>query len=299
MRRWGQKHTLRRYLAQLSRVLSAYPINARLGLRGVREFSPKSGLTHTQKTPCHMVAVHTGKQLSASASALDKKLRGAISKLVKRGDVSGKIGESLLIPDAGGISADRVLLLGAGKSSGVSAANYRQLINSAANALKQHKLKSALSTLLEVKVLEHDELEWAMHEHVGLFAKASYKFVEHKSKPGSAPLSRLGLLVDNDQMSEARAALGAARALADGVQLARDLGNRAGNVCTPTHLAETAIALGEAHPSVAVTVLEESDMEALGMGSLLSVSQGSRQPAKLITMEYNGGNEGEIGRAHV
>jgi leucyl aminopeptidase len=70
--------------------------------------------------------------------------------------------------------------------------------------------------------------------------------------------------------------------------LAKDLGNLPGNVCTPTYLASKAQALAKAHKTIKTTVLEEKDMKKLGMGSLLSVTQGSNQPAKLITLEYHG-----------
>ena len=68
----------------------------------------------------------------------------------------------------------------------------------------------------------------------------------------------------------------------------RTLGNLPGNICTPTYLAAKALALGKAHKSIKTTVLEEKDMQKLGMGSFLSVTRGSEQPAKLITMEYAG-----------
>ena len=83
-----------------------------------------------------------------------------------------------------------------------------------------------------------------------------------------------------------------ARALCDGIALARNLGNRPGNVCTPTHLAEAALALAARHDALSAHVLEESDMQALGMGALLSVARGSRQPAKLIALDYRGGEHG-------
>jgi leucyl aminopeptidase len=66
------------------------------------------------------------------------------------------------------------------------------------------------------------------------------------------------------------------------------MGNLPGNVCTPAYLAQQAVALGKAHKSIKTSVLEEKDMQKLGMGSLLSVSRGSAEPAKLITMEYHG-----------
>jgi leucyl aminopeptidase len=80
-------------------------------------------------------------------------------------------------------------------------------------------------------------------------------------------------------------------AIAQGVVLAKDLGNLPGNVCTPTYLAQQAVALAKSHKTIKTTVLEENDMKKLGMGSLLSVTQGSAEPAKLITMEYHGADK--------
>lgn len=257
------------------------------------EFSIKRGSAPQQKTPCMVVPVHSGKALSGIALELDKKMRGAIAKLLKRGDISGKIGSTLLLPEVSGIAADRVLLVGAGKSTGISAAEFRKLAVGAARALKQHKIKSALSTLTTVVCSDHDGVGWNVNEQVRQFSSVAYTFTEHKSKSSASPLARLGILVADDQLADARPALVEAKALADGIKLARDLGNRPGNVCTPSHLAETAIELGERFDALNVTVLEEDEMEALGMGSLLSVSRGSRQPAKLITMEYRGSNAGD------
>src|SRR5699024_5244270 len=74
-----------------------------------------------------------------------------------------------------------------------------------------------------------------------------------------------------------------------GVSLAKDLGNTPANICTPTYLAEQAKALAKRHTSVKTTVIDEAKMEKLGMGALLAVSRGSREPAKLIVMEHNKG----------
>ncbi len=77
------------------------------------------------------------------------------------------------------------------------------------------------------------------------------------------------------------------RAIAGGVRLARDLGNMPGNICTPTYLAQQARKL-QKRLGLKVSVLDENRMNRLGMGSLLSVSRGSREPAKLIVLEYHG-----------
>ena len=81
------------------------------------------------------------------------------------------------------------------------------------------------------------------------------------------------------------------KAVAEAMDLTKYLGDLPGNICTPTYLAEQAIALSKKHASLNVKILEESDMASLGMGSFLSVSRGSRQPAKFITLSYQGGEK--------
>ena len=257
------------------------------------EFSVKRGLPHQQKSACIIVPVHAGKTLGSAALALDKCSRGAITRVVSRGDITGKAGETLLLPDVGGIEAERVLLVGAGRVDGISATDYRKIVNATAAAVKRYKLKNAVSTLLDIEVTEHAGLGWKTDTHVRAVAAAAYRFDEYKSKPSRAGMSRFAFLAADDQIAAVRVALARSRALANGIKLARDLANRPGNVCTPSHLAEAALALGEKHAALEVTVLEEADMELLGMGSLLSVSRGSREPAKLITLNYRGGGENE------
>jgi leucyl aminopeptidase len=72
--------------------------------------------------------------------------------------------------------------------------------------------------------------------------------------------------------------------------LTRDLGNLPGNICTPSYLASSAKKLARRF-ALKVKVLEQKQMQALGMGSLLSVSRGSRQPPKLIVLEYHGAKQ--------
>ena len=96
------------------------------------------------------------------------------------------------------------------------------------------------------------------------------------------------MIPNRRDLAESERAIVEGNAIAAGVKLAKDLGNLPGNICNPTYLADQAKALDKSYKSLTVKVLEEKDMKKLGMGSLLSVSRGSRQPAKLITLEYKG-----------
>ena len=75
-------------------------------------------------------------------------------------------------------------------------------------------------------------------------------------------------------------------AISNGINKSRMLGDTPSNICNPTFLAKEAKKLERINPNLKVEVLDEKKMRALKMGSLLSVSQGSKQPAKLVIIKY-------------
>jgi leucyl aminopeptidase len=119
-----------------------------------------------------------------------------------------------------------------------------------------------------------------------------YQYTKTKSNPKTTknPIERLSFFTDVNEV-EVRQATANGLAIANGMHLARELGDLPANVCTPSYLAEQAEQIGKQFDNVTTTILDEDEMESLGMGSLLSVSRGSRQPAKLITMNYQGAND--------
>jgi leucyl aminopeptidase len=142
--------------------------------------------------------------------------------------------------------------------------------------------------LPEVAVHDRD-LAWKLRQGTQVAAEALYRFDRMKSRQGPAvPLKRLtwGLMAKGAGQSADRA-VAEGRAIAAGVALAKDLGNLPGNVCTPAYLADEARKLAKRW-KLGVEVLERKDMEKLGMGSLLSVANGSRQPPKFIVMRHDG-----------
>jgi leucyl aminopeptidase len=118
---------------------------------------------------------------------------------------------------------------------------------------------------------------------------ASYKFAaikrkEEKTSPKKG-IAKLTINVTASDVSSAEIGLANGQALAAGVSLAKDLGNLPPNVCTPTYLAEQALALGKTH-QFKVEVLEHDALKKLGMGSFLGVAQGSEEPPKFIIMQH-------------
>ena len=253
------------------------------------DISIKRGNAHEQKTACLIVGIHDGKRLSAAATALDHALQGTLTRLVKRGDITGKVGETLLLPEATGTSAERILLVGCGAVEGVRPAEYQQVIDKAAETVNALGLRNATVTLSDGSVIDRD-LAWKISQTVLAFNSHAYRFEQLKSKPSKKPVcGRLHLLVAAEDVAEAQRGVGLALGVANGIKLSKDLANLPGNHCTPGHLATVARGLGKTHKSLAVTILERAAMQTLGMGSLLAVAQGSAEAPKFITVEYSGG----------
>ncbi len=260
------------------------------------EYSVKSGTPEKQRSGCLVVGVYAGRRLSSAAQQIDEVTGGAVGQVLRRGDHQGKAGQTLLLHHLPNLPSERVLLVGCGKDKEFNEARFRESVAAAIGALKDTGATEATSYLTELEVKGRDVF-WKIRHTVEATEASLYRFDQLKSKKNDANnrrnLKRMVLAVSKrSDLQSGETAIRQGLAIAGGVKLARDLGNLPGNICTPTYLAEQAVALGNQN-GVKVTVLEESDMRELGMGALLSVARGSRQPPKLIVLEYRGGAEGE------
>ena len=257
------------------------------------EFNIKSGSPEKQRSACLLAGVHESRQLTPAARAIDDASDKYLSKLLRKGDMDGKIGQSLLLHNVPGIPAERLLLAGCGKEADLDDGQYRKIIVNSVKQVKQTGALEAVSFLPGLDVKDRD-WRWKIQYAVQFIDHELYQFKEFKSKKteNKKTLRKITLaLPTRRELQQCEAALARGIALAQGIKLTRDLANRPANACTPTHLAEQAMELGKTFASVKVTVLEEEEMKELGMNSLLSVSQGSAQPAKLVIFQYRGAGD--------
>jgi leucyl aminopeptidase len=240
---------------------------------------------------CVIVGVYQDQQLSPSATALNNSTNGLINTIVSRGDLSGKNGETVLINAVPGSKIERILLVGLGENKPLSGKNYKKALLAAVNSLKKPQIKSVVCCLAECAVTDRD-WQWKSRHIIEVFSDAAYQFTHTKSdKETESKLQKIAIAATEAGRDSAHSGLLQGKAVAEGMDLTKYLGDLPGNICTPTYLAEQAIALSKKYASLDVRILEESDMASLGMGSFLSVSRGSRQPAKFITLNYQGGDK--------
>jgi len=208
---------------------------------------------------------------------------------VKSGDASAKLGETLLVPHLQGTTAQRALLVGCGKQAAFDAKRLRRALTAAVRKLRDSGLKEATSYLTYTR---HRGLSayYAGRINVEATHAALYRFEELKSR--SEPrykIAKLAIAIaDRQDAKEYRRGTSHGHAIAIGTNLARNLGNRPPNVCTPSHLAREARALGKRYDRMDVSVLGEREMKRLGMGALLSVTQGAEEPPRFIIVRYRG-----------
>lgn len=247
--------------------------------------------TATKATDCLVIGVWTKGKLTAPVSTLDDALASELKRIVATGDISGKVGDSLYVhPSAG--NAKRVLLVGCGDDGALDARNYRKVVNTAAKALLKSNAKDAVVTLAELPVKDRDGA-WAVTLLVQESENCAYQYDQTKSKkkPSYALKSVSCTTPKGANRKTMTEALNAGTAIANGMSAAKELGNLPGNICTPTYLANSAAKLAGKHKSLTTKILTEKQMQKLGMGSLLSVSAGSKEEAKLIIIEYKGSSK--------
>ncbi len=255
------------------------------------EFSTSTGPIHSSNSDCLIVGIYDGKKLTTAAKALDDATEHFLKTVLKSGDMSGALGKTLMISAPRGLKCERLLLVGCGKEKELNDRNYRRIVQAAARATTATRAKDALCCLAELPVPER-ELDWKVRQFIEAVGHASYRFDQLKSKgkdENKTTLSKVAFPCTNRGES-ALIRLGSiqGQAINNGIDLTKDLSNLPGNICTPSYLADQARALGRLYKSIKTSVLDEAQMEKLGMHALLSVSRGSRQPARLIVMEYRG-----------
>lgn len=243
------------------------------------------------QSDCLLVGIYENQQLSPAATAIDSLCDGLISKLIARGDIKGKTAETLLINNLPLGNIQRLILVGFGEHGKLTRKQFRKAVASAGKVLRDSKIKSATAALLDIDLANVDA-QWLARQIVEVVNDGLYQYTRTKQCDETVALQRLSIICNSANQALAETGLQQGIAIAEGMALTKQLADLPGNICTPTYLAEQALVLAGQHDKLSCDILEESDMAALGMGSFLSVSRGSRQPAKLICLEYKGGDDG-------
>lgn len=223
--------------------------------------------------------------LGEAARACDP--AGALEKAFRVAEFSGKLAGTVEVLAPEGSPLDRLVAVGAGKTSALDNYAWMKLGGAVAASLRKATEITVVLDLPEAKIGEADAANFAL----GLLLR-SYSFDKYKTRKDNGdgkadPAKPVKVTIQLADPAAARKAFAEAAALADGVMLARDLVNEPANALGPVEFAariKELEALG-----VKVEILTEKEMRKLGMGALLGVAQGSPRGARLAVMQWNGG----------
>ncbi len=258
------------------------------------KYQAYSGKATSARGECLVVGVHEEQKLGAQARLIDRALGGRLLALLKRGDFSGRAYETLLVSENTGLAGKRLLLVGLGATKQYQRGTWKRALAAAVSALLRTRISTAIIALDHPGASDFDDytLARAAAECVGA---GLYRINALKSgrRPRPHALTRVTVgPFASAQLVAARRGLADGEAIAASAQLLRDLGNLPGNVCTPRHLAATAMQVGREHRGLRVRALNETQIRRLKMGCFLAVARGSAEPPRFIVMEHRGGRRG-------
>jgi leucyl aminopeptidase len=232
---------------------------------------------------------------SGATAAADKALAGAISSVVRRGEIKGKFGEVAIVHTFGKVPAGMIAIAGLGKRQDFNADKIRGVSGEFCRTLRKLNCRR-IATILHgagVGGIEPEASAEAITEGalLGLYSFTKYK------KPEYEDIGEMLIVVrEKDKAPLLEHAVEKRRVIAEATNLARDMVNEPASYMTPARMAEAAEAIASKY-GLDCHVFERDDMEAMGMGALLGVARGSSQPPKFITLTYKGdeGSEKALG----
>ena len=230
------------------------------------------------------------KQPGGATGAVDQALGGAITKLIAENEVKGKLNELTLIHTLGKLEAGRVLVAGLGKQEKFTLDSIRGLMAEACKYLRKLGVKRA-ATIVHGAGIGGLDAEKAVQAIAEGSILGLYTFRRHITKESEHGEIEELLIVERDESKVAvlERGLKRGRIMAEATNFARNMINEPANHMTPSDMAQVARDVAAKY-GLECTVLEREEMKNLGMGALLGVAQGSKQPPKFIILSYRGGD---------
>lgn len=227
-----------------------------------------------------------------AASAVDKKLRGALTQMIKKGEIKGKLGNAVVVHTFDKLPAERVCVVGLGKQGEFTLDRARQAAANGVKALREASAKRIATVVHGAGGLGNLEPESAAQANTEGILLGLWQFRKYFSDNSDVKTVNEVVLLERDPAKIKAMKAGATRGeiIAQATNLARDLTNEPGNAMTPTHLAQVAKEIAKKH-GLEFELIDRDKAKKLGMGAFLAVAQGSDEPPYIIILRYLGGGK--------
>ena len=244
---------------------------------------------HEAEAEWLIVPIDESRQLDGRLGELDQKLGGTLTRLSESGDLTGKLAELLPIPDANGVAAQRLLVVGLGKADELTRQRFEKAAMAAVRSVSSKEDVTAAFAVPETAVddlaTEQVAETIAISLTVGGVGQDALK-----AERGHHPLASGTLLVDDSAKSAAEDSAARGEILGEAMNLTRELVNLPPQQIYPESVADRAQAVAS-DLGLNCTVLGQQELEDEKMGSMLAVAQGSDRPPRLVSVEYRGAGD--------
>ena len=249
------------------------------------------------KTPSGSLIVGTYEgSFTEELRKIDIASGGHLKKLRKLGELKGKLGERNYLPALPGVRAQRTYIVGCGKKGKkLSRQDCVIILEKMVSAAISSGASNAFISIPSLNVLGEGD-DWIVKQIAFLCENNCYTYDAKLNKKNQKKilLKKVSLTIKSSvSLKKLKEGIKIGQAIGRGSNVAKDLGNLPGNVCTPTYLAKESRLAARKYSSLSCSVLGEKEMKKMGMDCLLSVGAGSAEESKLITLKHNGGKKTE------
>ena len=217
------------------------------------------------------------KELQKSLSVTDI---AKIKETIKKSSFEGKINQSLCVYETSNKKLDKIFLIGLGEKNKYNEKNFLKSVIALSKICKSENIKNiylGASTLINDKI----DMDWAIRNISIHLNGIDYYYDETKNKTKNKNIYKVSKLffvfnsIKKNYKQDLKKYFSQGKAIANGIKLAKNLGDLPSNICTPTYLAKTAASLGKTNKKLNVKIHDEKEMKKMGMNCLLSVGNGS------------------------
>ncbi len=246
-------------------------------------------IVEKQKSTCLIVGIFDDNTLTKTAKSLDKITGGQLQAALSANGTTIKLGLVLPIFNPANIAAEQIILVGCGSKDGVTPMAFRKIALASMRAASGKQGATITTYLTDVSVKDQSTT-WKVKQLAECAIEANYRFDHFRSKKEDpVTVNTFTIHIANHpELKACEKALKQGEAVATGVAYTKNLANLPSNICTPFFLVESARKLAKEYKSLSLKVLDEKQMQKLGMGALLGVAQGSAMDAYMICIEYHG-----------
>ena len=233
--------------------------------------------------------------LSKSVSASDLK---AIKGIINNSSFEGKINQNLCIYESSNQRIEKIYLVGLGDKDKYNEKKFLKSVISSCELFKKENLKN-IYFCIDSFISSDISLNWAVRNISIHINGIDYEYNDTKNKTKNKNPYKISKFIfkfnsiRKNYKENIKKYFAQGAAIANGIKLAKNLGDLPSNICTPTYLANTAKKLGKSNKKLNIKIHNEKEMKSMGMNCLLSVGNGSEEPSKLITIKYNGAGKNQ------